>query len=59
MNLSPDQYDDFVAKHSFQFTQQLDLPLGAISLHVSILDNVTSKVGTLEVPVFVRPVNPK
>ena len=59
MNLSPDQYDDFVAKHSFQFTQQLDLPLGAISLHVGILDNVTSKVGTLEVPVFVRPVNPK
>ena len=37
----------------------LDLPLGQISLHVGILDNVTSKVGTLEVPVYVRPVNPK
>ena len=26
--------------------------------HVGILDNVTSKVGTLEVPVYVRSVNP-
>jgi len=59
MTFSPEQYDEFVAKRAFQFTQQLDLPLGQISLHVGILDNVTSKVGTLEVPVYVRPVNPK
>ena len=58
MNLSPAEYDDFIAKRAFSFVQQLDLPPGAISLHVGILDNVTSKVGTLEVPVFVRPVNP-
>jgi VWFA-related protein len=56
MNLSPAEYDDFIAKHAFSFVQQLDLPPGAISLHVGILDKVTSKVGTLEVPVFVRPV---
>jgi len=58
MNLTPAQYDEFVAKHAFSFVQQLDLPLGQISLHVGILDNVNSKVGTLEVPVYVRPVNP-
>jgi VWFA-related protein len=58
MNLSLEQYDEFVAKRAFSFVQQLDLPLGQLSLHVGILDNVTSKVGTLEVPVYVRPVNP-
>ena len=58
MNLTPAQYDEFVAKHAFSFVQQLDLPLGQISLHVGILDNVNSKVGTLEVPVYVRPANP-
>ena len=58
MNLTPAQYDEFVAKHAFSFVQQLDLPLGQISLHVGILDKVTSKVGTLEVPVYVRSVNP-
>jgi VWFA-related protein len=58
MTFSPEQYDEFVAKHAFSFVQQLDLPFGQISLHVGILDNVTSKVGTLEVAVNVRPVNP-
>jgi VWFA-related protein len=58
MNLTPAQYDEFVAKHAFSFVQQLDLPFGQISLHVGILDNVNSKVGTLEVPVYVRPANP-
>jgi VWFA-related protein len=59
MNLSPAEYDEFVAKRAFQFTQQLDLPLGQISLHVGILDNVTSKVGTLEVSVYVSQLSPK
>jgi VWFA-related protein len=59
MNLSPAQYDDFIAKPAFQFAQQLDLPPGQMSLHVGILDNVTSKVGTLEVPVYVRLLSPK
>ena len=58
MNLTPGQYDELVAKHAFSFVQQLDLPFGQISLHVGILDNVTSKVGSLEVPVYVRSVNP-
>ena len=58
MNLTPAQYDEFVAKHAFSFVQQLDLPFGQISLHVGILDYVNSKVGSLEVPVYVRPANP-
>ena len=58
MPLSPAEYDEFVAKRAFQFTQQLDLPLGQISLHTGVLDNVTSKVGTLEVSVVVRAANP-
>jgi hypothetical protein len=58
MNLSLEQYDEFVAKRAFSFVQHLDLPLGQISLHVGILDNVTSKVGTLEISVYVRPFKP-
>jgi VWFA-related protein len=58
-NLSVPEYDEFMAKHAFAFTQQIELPLGEISLHVGILDKVTSKVGTLEIPVFVRPEAPK
>jgi hypothetical protein len=58
MNLSMEQYDEFAAKRSFAFVQQLDLPLGQIALHVGILDKVTSKVGTLEISVYVRPVKP-
>jgi len=58
MNLSLQQYDEFAAK-PYLFTQQIDLPPGQLSLHVGILDNTTSKVGTLEVPVYVNLVNPK
>jgi VWFA-related protein len=57
MHLSLDQYDDFMSK-PYHYTQKIDLPLGPVSVHVGILDNVTSKVGTLEVAVNVRPVNP-
>jgi VWFA-related protein len=58
MNLTTAQYDDFAAK-PYQFIQQIELPRGQISLHVGILDEVTSKVGTLEVPVFVNLLTPK
>jgi hypothetical protein len=43
----------------YRYTQKLSLPLGQISFHVGILDNVTSKVGTLEIPLIVRPNNAK
>ena len=58
MPLRLDEYDEFAAK-AYQFTQQIDLPPGQISLHVGILDNVNSKVGTLEVPVYVSLLTPK
>jgi len=58
MTLRLDEYDEFAAK-PYQFTQQIDLPSGQISLHTGILDNVNSKVGTLEVPVYVSQLSPK
>ncbi|MGP8261022.1 MAG: VWA domain-containing protein [Acidobacteriaceae bacterium] len=58
MDLSTAQYDDFAAK-AYQFMQKIDLPPGQISLHVGILDKVTSKVGTLEIPVNVSLLSPK
>ncbi|MGA1983701.1 MAG: VWA domain-containing protein [Acidobacteriaceae bacterium] len=50
--LSPGEYREFV-KTPFQFSQQLDLPPGQISLRVGILDTTSNKVGTLEVPLIV------
>jgi hypothetical protein len=58
MTLSLGEYDAFAAK-AYQFIQQIDLPPGQISLHVGILDSVTSKVGTLEIPVYVTPLSAK
>jgi VWFA-related protein len=52
MSMSLKEYDQF-AGEPYQFKQQIDLPPGQISLHTGILDNTTSKVGTLEIPVNV------
>ena len=51
MPLDPQQYQQFLSR-PFQFSQQLNLPTGQLSLRVGILDGVSNKVGTLEVPVF-------
>jgi VWFA-related protein len=53
MPMNLDRYDDFAAK-PFNFTQQVDLPPGSLSLHVGIYDTVSHKVGTLEIPLTVR-----
>jgi hypothetical protein len=37
----------------FQFNQQLDLPRGKFTLRVGILDSVSKKVGSLEIPLTV------
>jgi VWFA-related protein len=58
MTLSLKEYDEF-AWEPYQFTQQINLPPGQISLHTGILDNVTSKVGTLEIPVYVSLLTPQ
>ncbi len=51
--LFPVDYDGFLAR-PYRLNQQIDLPPGQLSLHVGILDNVSSKVGTLEIPLTVR-----
>jgi hypothetical protein len=50
--LTPERYQEFIAK-PLQFLQQLDLPRGEIFLRVGILDRVSDKVGTLEIPITV------
>jgi VWFA-related protein len=53
--LTFDQVDEFTAA-PFRFTQTIELPAGPLSLHVGILDTVSNKVGTLEIPINVgRP----
>jgi hypothetical protein len=47
------QYQQFMQK-PFQFFQQLDLPAGEIFLRVGVLDGVSDKVGTLEIPLVVK-----
>jgi hypothetical protein len=50
--LTAEQYQRFLQK-PFQPFQQIDLPAGEIFLRVGVLDGVSDKVGTLEVPLVV------
>jgi VWFA-related protein len=50
--LTNEQYRMFIAT-PFQFNQQLDLPPGKFTLRVGILDSVSKKVGSLEIPLTV------
>ncbi len=52
--LTQEEYAEFI-KTPFKFAQQLDLPPGQITLRVGILDTVSNKVGTLEIPLLVSP----
>jgi hypothetical protein len=54
--LTKEEYEQFV-KTPFQFFQQIDLPPGALTLRVGILDGVSNKVGTMEIPATVKPVS--
>ncbi len=52
--LTADQYERMVKSQTpFQFFQQLDLPPGEMFLRVGVLDGVSDKVGTLEIPLTV------
>jgi len=51
--LAPEQFDQFETQ-PYRLNQHINLPPGPLSLHVGILDSVSSKVGTLEIPVNVR-----
>ena len=50
--LTPDEYFQFM-QTPFQFLQQLDLPPGQFTLRIGILDGVSNKVGTMEIPLSV------
>jgi hypothetical protein len=52
LNLTPQQYQQFLRSPG-QYFQRLDLPHGEIFLRVGILDGVSDKVGTLEIPLTV------
>jgi VWFA-related protein len=50
--LSGDEYQQFIAT-PFQYFQQIDLPPGQLFVRIGILDVVSNKVGTLEIPLLV------
>jgi VWFA-related protein len=50
--LTAEQYQKFLQR-PFQPFQQIDLPAGEIFLRVGVLDGVSDKVGTLEIPLTV------
>ena len=50
--LKPDAYLK-LQKAPFQFFQQLDLPAGEMFVRVGILDGISDKVGTVEIPITV------
>jgi len=52
--LTADEFQQFT-KSPFQFLQQLDLPTGELFLRVGILDGVSNKIGTLEIPLSIAP----
>ncbi len=47
------EQDPQALERPFEFSQQLDLPPGAIYLRVGILDRTSNKVGSLEIPLMV------
>ena len=52
--LTETQYQQMVKSHTpFRFPQQIDLPAGEIFLRVGVLDGVSDKVGTTEIPLTV------
>jgi VWFA-related protein len=57
MPLAADEYAEFI-KTPFQFSQQLDLPPGATTLRIGILDSTSNKVGTLELQITVPKSTP-
>jgi hypothetical protein len=50
--LTAEEYAEFI-KTPFQFSEQLDLPPGPMTLRIGILDTVSNKVGTMEMQITV------
>lgn len=54
LTLNPSTYDRFL-RQGFQYHQELDLPKGEAFLHLGILDMANSNMGTVEVPLLIKP----
>jgi VWFA-related protein len=53
--LTAAQYQQVVKSQTpFQFFQQIDLPAGEMFIRVGVLDGVSDKVGTMEIPLTVQ-----
>ena len=52
LSLTEDRYQ-LLQKKPFQLTQAIDLPAGEVFLRVGILDSVSDKTGTMEIPLSV------
>jgi VWFA-related protein len=50
--LTTEEYQQFITT-PFQLFQQIDLPPGQVFLRVGILDSVSNKIGTVEIPLTV------
>jgi VWFA-related protein len=50
--LSPQEYQEFV-QTPFQFLLPVDLPPGELTLRVGVFDGISSKAGTLEIPLAI------
>jgi len=53
--ITVEQYKAMLKK-PLQFFQQIDLPAGEIFLRVGVLDRVSDKVGTMEIPLTVKKI---
>jgi len=53
LQLTAEKYRQFIRSPPQQFFQQIDLPRGELFLRVGILDGVSDKAGTLELPLTV------
>jgi hypothetical protein len=50
--LSSEEYAEFV-KTPYHYLQQVELPLGETMVRVGVLDDVSKKIGTMEIPLTV------
>ena len=57
VNLNEDQYKQVVTK-GLQIHQQIDLPAGEVYLRAAIHDLTSDRVGSVEIPLMVKPPQP-
>lgn len=57
LNLSPERYKALQTK-PMQIVQAIDLPLGEVFLRIGVLDSVSDKTGTIEIPLTVPRKDP-